>query len=290
MKHYLKAKIYFDVSHYIAIPHTTQTWKKKKYKSIKRTDNLKEKFEELYKEHESKPKKARKEIIAIELVKELKDTELTTKYVNKQFERKRRNDIERRKRLYRKVYLQEWNYFCTFTYDDEKLTEIEFREKLTNCLRHLANRNGWKYVGVWERSPSNQRLHFHCLLYTPTMIGTFEKKTDYSTTNHQMQTANQNTYFLERFGRNDFKPIDKKELNQAIKYLTKYMEKTGEKIVYSKGLGTYFVSDIIKKDVVCTIGKEDRKLLLFDNFYCIIDGELIGKVRQEIISQMPKSN
>lgn len=117
------------------------------------------------------------------------------------------------------------------------------------------------------------------------MIKTFYTKTDYSTTNHQIQTANQNTYFLERFGRNDFKPIDKNELNQAVRYLTKYMEKTGERIVYSKGLGTYFVSDI-----VCTIGKEDRKILLFYNFYCINEGELIGRVSQEVISQMPKSS
>ena len=122
------------------------------------------------------------------------------------------------------------------------------------------------------------------------MVGIFETKIDYSTTNHQMQTANQNTYFLERFGRNDFKPINENELSQAIRYLTKYMEKTGERIVYSKGLGTYFVSDIVESDIVCTIGKEDRKILLFNNFYCINDGEVMGKVSKEVISQMPKSN
>ena len=290
MSHFAKTKIYFDGSHFIGIPPTIQTWKKKKNKNTKTTDKVKEKFERLYKEHENKSKSEKKEIIAAELINELKDIELTTDYVNKQFERKRRNDTERRKRLYRKVYLQEWNYFCTFTYDSNKLTETEFREKLTNCLRHLAYRNKWKYIGVWERSPTNDRLHFHSLIYAPNMIGTFETKTDYSTTNHQMQTANQNTYFLERFGRNDFKPIDKNELNQAVRYLTKYMEKTGERIVYSKGLGTYFLSDIVESDIVCTIGKEDRKLLLFDDFYCINEGEVMGKVSQEVISQMPRSN
>ena len=290
MSHFAKTKIYFDGSHYIGIPPTIQTWKKKKFKNTKATDKIKEKFEELYKENGNLRNKERKKIIATELEKELKDTELTIDYVNKQFERKRKNDIERKKRLYRKVYLQEWNYFCTFTYDDKKLTETEFREKLTNCLRHLATRNKCKYIGVWERSPTNNRLHFHSLIYAPSMIGTFETKTDYSTTNHQMQTANQNTYFLERFGRNDFKPIDKNELNQAVRYLTKYMEKTGERIVYSKGLGTYFVSDIIEIDIVCTIGKEDRKILLFDDFYCLIDGELIGKVSQDVIKKMPKTN
>lgn len=290
MSHFAKTKIYFDGSHYIGIPPTSQTWKKKKCKNKKTTDKVKDKFEQLYKENRNKAKKERKEIIATKLIKELKDTELTIDYVNQQFERKRRNETERRKRLYRKVYLQEWNYFCTFTYDDKKLTETEFREKLTNCLRHLASRNKWKYIGVWERSPGNQRLHFHCLLYTPMMIGTFETKKDYSTTSHQMQTANQNTYFLERFGINDFKPIIENELSQAIRYLTKYMEKAGERIVYSKGLGTYFVSDIIESDIVCTIGNEDRKILLFDNFYCINEGEVMGRVSKEVISQMPKTN
>ena len=53
------------------------------------------------------------------------------------------------------------------------------------------------------------------------------------------------------------------------------MEKSSERIVYSKGLGTYFVRDIVESDIVCTIGKEDRKILLFDNFYCIDNDEVI---------------
>lgn len=290
MSHYPRTKVYFDGSHYIGIPPTAQSWKKRKNKGTRSGNELKVKFEKLYNENKEKNKKEKKKVIVNELVKELKDTELTIDYVNESFRRKKRNEIERKKRLYRKAFLQEWNYFATFTYDDKKLTETDFREKLTNCLRHLASRNKWKYTGVWERSPTNNRLHFHSLIYAPTMIGTFETKTDYSTTNHQMQTTNQNTYFLERFGRNDFKSIDKNELNQAVRYLTKYMEKTGERIVYSKGLGTYFVSDIVESDIVCTFGKEDRKILLFDNFYCINEGEVLGKVSQEVISQMPKSN
>ena len=70
----------------------------------------------------------------------------------------------------------------------------------------------------------------------------------------------------------------------------KYMEKTGEKIVYSKNLPTYFVSDILPNDVVCKIGIEDKKLLLFDDFHCLDEGVLIGKVSKETISQMPKTN
>ena len=68
------------------------------------------------------------------------------------------------------------------------------------------------------------------------------------------------------------------------------MEKSGERIVYSKGIATYFVSDIMDEDVVCTIGNEDKKLLLFDDFNCWDEGVLIGKVSKEVIDQMPKAN
>ena len=67
-------------------------------------------------------------------------------------------------------------------------------------------------------------------------------------------------------------------------------EKSGEKIVYSKGIATYFVSDIMEEDIVCTIGNEDKKLLLFDDFNCWDQGVLIGKVSKEVIDQMPKAN
>ena len=105
-----------------------------------------------------------------------------------------------------------------------------------------------------------------------------------------MQITYQNTHFLERFGRNDFKPINQHELSQAVRYLTKYLEKSGEKIVYSKGIAIYFISDIMEEDIVCTIGNEDKKLLLFDDFNCWDEGVLIGKVSQEVIDQMPKAN
>lgn len=105
-----------------------------------------------------------------------------------------------------------------------------------------------------------------------------------------MQTTYQNTHFLEKFGRNDFKPINEYELSQAVKYLTKYIEKSGEKLIYSKNIPTYFVSDIMDEDIVCTIGNEDKKLLLFDDFNCCDEGVLIGKVSKEVIEQMPKVN
>lgn len=287
---YPKTKVYFDGSHYIGIPQPIKKLKKKKI--VKKVeDDKKQEFEKVYKENLNKPKKEKKEILENELSKHFENKEQAKEYVERNLERKKRNNIIRRTRLARKVNLQEWNYFCTFTYDDSKLNEENFRKKLSNCFKKLSYGKKWKYVGVWERSPVNKRLHFHGLFYIPTMIGELEEIRDYSTKKHQMQVAHQNTYFLERFGRNDFKSIESKEhVNESKNYLTKYIEKSNEKIVYSKGLPTYFVSDILEEDVICTIGQEDRKILLFDNFTCLDEGLVVGKVSKETIEQMPKCN
>lgn len=107
-----------------------------------------------------------------------------------------------------------------------------------------------------------------------------------------MKESIQSEYFNNRFGRSDFKEIDENErkLGNALAYLMKYIEKTGEKIVYSKGLPQYFISDIMDEDVICTIGQEDKKLLLFDNFKCWYEGCFIGEVSSEVIEQMRKVN
>lgn len=70
----------------------------------------------------------------------------------------------------------------------------------------------------------------------------------------------------------------------------KYIEKSGEKIVYSKGLPQYFISDIIDEDVVCRYGLEDKKLLLYDNFSCWDEGCYMGEVSKEVIDLMQKSD
>lgn len=289
---YPQAKVYNDGSHYIAIPPIKQVWKKRKRVNIMSNKEFEQKqtFEKKYSENKDKSKKEKVENINKELKEHFESEEQLQNFINANLERKKRNLIERRKRLYRKAYLQEWSYFCTFTFDSKKLNEEEFRKKLSNCFKKLSYRKSWKYIGVWERSPINKRLHFHGIFYTPTMIGELIEQRDYSTKNHRMQTTYQNTYFLERFGRNDFEEINPYTLAQSITYITKYIEKSGERIIYSKNLPTYFISDILDDDIVCTIGIENRKLLLFDNFKCWDEGVLIGEVSPEVISQMKKSN
>ena len=287
--HYPKSKVYFDGSHYIAIPHIEQPWKSKK-REVKKDKN-EEKVKEILESKKNKVKNEKIKEAVEEIDKEVKDIEKSKEIVKKVLNKEKRNRIVRLTRLYRKVNLQQWTHFCTFTYDSEKLNEEEFKKKLLNCLRHLSSRKDWKYIGVWERSPINNRLHFHGIFVIPKMIGEIIETKDYSTKTHKMQITYQNTFFLERFGRNDFREIENNSLvYQAVSYILKYIRKTGEKVIYSKHLQTYFVSDILEKDVVCKIGQEDRKLLLFDDFLCIDEGVVMGKVSPEVIKEMPKSN
>ena len=48
----------------------------------------------------------------------------------------------------------------------------------------------------------------------------------------------------------------------------KYIEKNRKRKIYSKA----FISDILQEDIVCRIGQEDKKLLLFDDFMCLDEG------------------
>lgn len=117
------------------------------------------------------------------------------------------------------------------------------------------------------------------------------ERNDYSFSTHKRQTINQNTYFLKRFGRNDFEPInDQTRMNDATAYLMKYMEKSGEKVVYSKGLPQYFISDILEDDVITRVGVEENKLLLYDDFTCWDEGVYVGVVSPDVIKQLRKSN
>lgn len=339
---YSETKVYFDGSHYIAIPHTTRPSKPRRevkeelitviqenkdegstteeveepFVSLgserndideevaidKNTPKIvnerkltkKELFNELYQKYINLSKKERKNRILEGLKPYFDNFEILKLFVDVNIERKRRNLICRRVRMCRKANLAGFNYFCTFTYDNQKHTETSFKKGIKACLRNMCYRKNWKYMGVWERAPKTSRLHFHGLFNIPegTMPGELNKIRDYDTISFKIQESIQSSYFNERFGRSDFKEIDENEkrLGNALAYLMKYIEKTGEKIVYSKGLPQYFISDIIETDVVTTIGQEDKKLLLFDDFKCIDEGELIGTVSPQTILKMRKSN
>lgn len=345
---YGETKVYFDGSHYIAIPHTERPPSKRSKKidlddmkpirqsseeskssglmPVPRKDGKlpleviaetpkeqpvqqpekpkvqvratvktkRELFEELYKRYFGMSSNKKKEQILQDMRQFFpKDKDLEY-YVQKNMDRKKRNLICRRKRMVRKANLADFNYFCTFTYSNELHTEESFKKTLKKTFANFASRKGWKYMGVWERSPEKQRLHFHGLFHIPdgTIPDKLEKKRDYSTISRKMQETIQSEYFNKRFGRNDFKAIDDydNKLGNAVAYLMKYIEKTGERIVYSKGLYQYFISDIMDDDIVCPYGQEDKKLLLFDDFKCWDEGLCMGNVSGDVIAKMRRSN
>ncbi len=289
-----EAKVYFDGSHYIAIPKAERpTAKKGGGFYEKESEEKKKAFEKAYKGTKAKRKKEKLTEIVAEIAPHFKNEAEATAFVIANMERKTRNITVRRVRLARKINLGNWNYFCTFTYDDKKHTEETFKKGLSNCFKKLCYRKGWIYLGVWERAPNTNRLHFHGLFHIPenAMVGELEEHNDFSFATHSRQITLQNTYFNKRFGRSDFSLIDNRDmLGNATAYLMKYIEKSGERIVYSKGTHAYFISDILDEDVVCTIGQEDRKLLLFDDFSCFDEGCYIGKVSPEVIEKLRKTN
>lgn len=252
----------------------------------------KELFEELYAVNLSVKKWKRRKLIISAMRPYFKDEAQAIAYVDANLQRKYRNLISRRVRMTRKVNLQDFNYFVTFTYDSQLHSEDSFRKGLKSTLSNFSSRRSWKYIGVWERSPEKHRLHFHGLFDIPegTMPGIMFEKNDYNFNTRRRQITHQNTYFNDRFGRSDFERIDdKSKLGSAVAYILKYIEKTGEKIVYSKGLPQFFISDVMDEDIVCTCGLEDKKLLLFDDFLCWDEGCLMGKVSKDVIKQMRKS-
>lgn len=193
----------------------------------------------------------------------------------------------------RKANLQDFTHFVTLTYSNELHTEESFKKGLGDCLKNLSKRQGWKYMGVWERSPEKQRLHFHGIFYIPEgmMPGKMIDVNDYNFKSHRRRITHQNTYFNERFGRSDFEEIvDDEVLGDAMSYIMKYIEKSGERIVYYGDLPQFFVSDVMENDILCPYGEDGQKFILSDTFGCWDEGEYMGQVSKETIAKLPKVN
>lgn len=253
----------------------------------------KELFERLYKEHLYDSKRKRKHEIIKGMLPYCKDYADAKLFTELNLRRKRNNLIARRIRMTRKANLQDFTHFVTFTYSDDLHTEASFKKGLSTCLRHYADRKGWKCMGVWERSPEKQRLHFHGIFYIPegTMPGQMMDVNDFNFKSKKRKITHQNTYFNEHFGRSDFEKIENDyDLQYAMNYLIKYIEKSGERIVYYGDLPQYFVSDVMEDDIICPYGEDGRKFILADSFGFWDEGEYMGQVSKETIAKMPKAN
>lgn len=184
-------------------------------------------------------------------------------------------NFSKRKRLYhRKARLNRWNYFASFTYDDKKMTESEFKKKLIKSFSNLAVRHRWRVMGAWEHGEEDGRLHFHALIYVPCgeMIGFCEIKSDFSLKRHKMVERNENSYFAETFGRNDFEvlPTEQCPREEIIEYIGKYMRKQGGKIFYSRHIPAAIFANLKETDLLCRI-YEHAEIYVLNDF--VIDYE-----------------
>lgn len=223
---------------------------------------------------DSKLDKPMTDFIRAGILKLYPDKDGLDEYISDKIKRKLNNLLHRKKRFRRKAYLNNWNYFVTFTYDDTKHTAESFKKKLRKCLSNLHTRRGWKYMGVFETAPDTGRLHFHGLIYVPAgqMLGTITEIQDYSTAQGKMQTRNENKFFADNFGRNDFCEVSKSEMKNGkrTEYILKYIGKTNERICYSRGIPMEICRAIDGDDIITEMQDFGTKYILFDD---VIDWE-----------------
>lgn len=273
-KHNFNCKVYNDGGCYIAIPQKSLLTRKKPGRSV--DVFLDELFDQLHFEAIKKnvPKKDLQDFILAGLKEKYPQRWGLASYVVRKLNRVYRNLAARKKRFRRKAYLHPWNYFVTFTYDNDLQSEETFKKGLRKSLSNLHTRRGWLYMGVFERAPETGRLHFHAIMNVPAgqMIGEIEEHRDYSTRRHKIQVTHSNTFFKKRFGRNDFAPLSDGELRHGntLKYLLKYLEKSDERIIYSRGIPSEFMAVINDNDVICEVFDFVTKFILFDD---VIDYE-----------------
>ena len=196
-------------------------------------------------------------------------TSTLRKYILESIDKKQRNMWKRIKRFKRKAKMNKWNYFVTFTYDPKKHTAESFNKKLRKCLSNLHTRRGWKYMGVFEYGEKKGTIHFHALLYVPKneMIGKLVEKNEYSTKRKERRTRYGNTFFDENFGMSDFQELNPILLKRGgtLRYLVKYLTKTGEKVVYSRGLPSEICKELSENDEVGTYFDYVTKYVLWDD-------------------------
>ena len=266
---FLKCKVYHDGTHAVALPITSMTGKRK----LKSREAIDDRFDELYLESVREDIKDTRRVswIYSRLDEEYPEEPELKAYVEAKCKAKIHNSYARRKRFRRKAYLHEWNYFVTFTYSDALHDEESFRTKLRKCLSNLHTRHGWRYMGVPEYSPETHRLHYHMLIYVPEgeMVGELREVRDYSTKYKRMQTRHVNSFFEERYGRNDFEPLDNQNfaLTRTIDYILKYMEKDGERVIYSRGIPTELQANVGSFDVAGEFVDFVYKMVLFDSAF-----------------------
>lgn len=187
----------------------------------------------------------------------------------KKFVSRAKENLKSRKGLFRrKALCNDWNYFVTFTYDDKKHDEESFDKTLRKKLQNLHTNHGWLYMGCFERSKTD-RLHFHGLVYVPDgkMRGNIREEVYFDTIAHRKAISFINEEFEDKIGRNDFKPITKNDLmfTNALEYIIKYIGKSDNKVVYSRGIkDDYYCLLEFEENVICKVSDNSPYYILAD--------------------------
>lgn len=268
--------VYHDGSHYVARKKRRGRVFRRETKSPNEMDEL---FETLFATaretfdmngKDGKEFKKIKDFIKTNMEDLFPDEPDLEKYVSDNVDRKMRNIWKREKRFRRKAYLNPWNYFVTFTYSDLKHTEDSFRKKLRKCLSNLHTRRGWRFMGVPEHGEETDRLHFHFLVYVPDgeMVGQLYERRQYSKRKGRIETVQANDFFERKFGKTDFEELNIMEMRSgnAIRYLLKYLRKTDERVIYSRGIPTEFCKRMDENAFAAEITDDyEQKFVVFDN-------------------------
>ncbi len=109
-------------------------------KTVKMT--LRELFDFYYNAYEKEKWKARWSKIMNHFREYIPEDKRRREFLKENFKRKRHNEKARKLRMDRKMSVNGFNYFVTFTYSDEKMTEAQFIKKLKAYLRNNVNRYG----------------------------------------------------------------------------------------------------------------------------------------------------
>ena len=264
--------IYNDGSHYVAFQkiQSQREYEKGKKFEISPMDKA---FDELYLValKEGLDLKEQKSFVKEGIISRFGGgSEILDKWLEEKFNVKLKNIALRKKRFKRKAFLNKWNYFVTFTYDGKKQSEETFKTKLRKCLSNFSVRRGWRYMGIWEYGAKEQRLHFHALMYIPEgqMVGSIREVKEYSKRKRKVKIRHENSFFL-KFGINDFAYIGKNGVSKGktLDYILKYISKTDERIVYSRGIPCDFVEEINDEDIFCEMEDFVLKYILFDDIF-----------------------
>lgn len=216
------------------------------------------------------------------------------KYIdhNKALKETLTSSISRAKRNIIEVSMNNYfNYFITFTFDDNKIDAYQFEKTKKKVMQAIANyRKGYdknlKYILIPELHKESGKIHFHGLMYLENTDDVkylfYDKK--YS------RRVYRNMYFFKRFGANRFVKINKYNFYTAL-YIIKYVGKGFDnehrlKQYYfiSKGLKrsdckTFSSNNIsIEEFLGCEIDIIPNKS--FNDFYCniyYIDNESLAQ-------------